>query len=83
MRIEFADAQVKTRTDVMGRIDRLDNALSAIRDDIGVNMHRADRAHAAADGTREELRSLGDQVNAMARQIQRLRTEVRELKSEP
>jgi peptidoglycan hydrolase CwlO-like protein len=73
----------RLRIDVMERMDRLDNALTSIRDDITVNMGRADHAHEVADSTRREVRLLGEQVNAMVRQIQRLQTDVRHLKGEP
>jgi phage shock protein A len=73
----------RLRVDLMARMDRLDNAITAIRDDITVNMARADRAHEVADSTRSELRLLGEQVNAMERQIQRLQTDVRQIKGEP
>jgi hypothetical protein len=73
----------RLRVDLMERMDRFDNALTAIRDDITVNMGRADHAHEVADSTRREVRLLGEQVNAMVRQIQRLQTDVRHLKGEP
>jgi peptidoglycan hydrolase CwlO-like protein len=57
------------RVDLMARLDRHEDALSAIRDDIAVSMGRADRAQDAAENTREELRALGDQVNAMYRKM--------------
>ena len=75
--------QDRLRVDLMERMDRFDNALTSIRDDITVNMARADRAHEVADNTRREVQLLGEQVNAMVRQIQRLQTDVRHLKGEP
>ena len=67
----------------MARMDRLENAVNGIRDDITENMARADRVHVAADNTRDEVRLLGEQVNAMERQIQRLQTDMRQIKGEP
>jgi hypothetical protein len=64
-------------------MDRLENTVSGIRDDIPVNVARADRAHAVADSTRDEVRLLGEQVTAMEWQIQRLQTDVRRIKGEP
>ena len=75
--------QTQLRVDLMGRMDRLQDSLTSIRDDIGVNMGRADRAHVAADNTRTELRALGEIVTTMGRQIQRLQTAVRELRGDP
>jgi hypothetical protein len=71
------------RTVLMERMDRLQDAITAIRDDIGATMTGSERAQEAADHTRDELRLLGEQVTVMARQIQRLQTDVRQLKGEP
>ncbi len=73
--------QTQLRVAVMDRIDRLENALSEIRDDIGVNMGRADRAHQAADSTRSELRELSQEMTVMWRQIKRLDTRVSDIES--
>jgi predicted nucleic acid-binding Zn-ribbon protein len=67
---------------VMERLDRLQNAITAIRDDIGVNFARASRAIEVNDHTRAELRTLGSEVSGMQRQIQRLQSDVRELRGE-
>jgi hypothetical protein len=80
LRSDLVEELAKERVALMDRLGRLQDAITAIRDD-GVNMSRADRAHQVAD-TREELRSLGDLVNAMTRQINRLQTEVRQLKGD-
>ena len=44
---------------------------------------RVNRSHVAAENTRDEVRLLGKQVNAMERQIQRLQTDMRQIKGEP
>ena len=67
------------RAAMMDRMGRLENKLTSIRDDIGVNMHRADRVQEANDGTRNELRALGEVVMGMGRQIHRLQTRVDQL----
>jgi chromosome segregation ATPase len=71
------------RIDLMARLDRLQNAITAIRDDISVNFGTAEAARRANDNTRDELRALTEQVSGMLRQIQRLQTDVRHLKGEP
>ena len=94
MRGEFLDAVDKSRSDVMAelakvrgeimaRLDRHGDELSAIHEDIIVDFGASDQVRRANLNTREELRLLGDQVNAITRQILRLQTEVRELKREP
>ena len=94
-RLETGQAQLATdvttlrtdvttlRTEVMARIDRLQNTVTTIRDDITVNMGRADQAHRAADNVRDELRALNDVVSGVMRQVQRLQSDVRELRGEP
>jgi hypothetical protein len=58
------------RNDLLSRIDRVDSAITAIRDDITATMRLADRAQEAADHTRAGLSALGDRVTAMMHQIQ-------------
>lgn len=72
-----------TRADIMARIDRLQDLVHSLRDDIGVNFGATDRVRDAHDGTRRELASLGEQVSLMERQIMRLQSDVRALKGEP
>src|SRR5712671_2472206 len=69
----------ETRVAVMARIDRLQDLVERMREDISVNFGRADRAGDAALGMRREVEALGREVTAMERQIQRLQSDVREL----
>jgi hypothetical protein len=78
----FVAALEQLRSDLIGRMDRVDGAITAIRDDITVTMRLADRAQEAADHTRAGLSALGDRVTAMMHQIQDLQAEVRNLKGE-
>ena len=79
---QHAAALEQLRSDLISRIDRVDGAITAIRDDITVTMRLADRAQEAADHTRAGLSALGDRVTAMMHQIQDLQAEVRNLKGE-
>lgn len=67
----------------MARMDRVQNSVTAIRDDIAVNYGTVDHVRKANDNTREELRQLTALVSGMMRQIVRLQTDVRGLKGEP
>lgn len=69
----------RLRGDLMARLDRQQDAITAIRDDIAVNFGRADRAIDYAKSLRTEFDDLTREVAAMERQIQRLQTEVRQL----
>ena len=51
-RRQLEAGQNQLRTDLMARMDRLGDDISRIRDDIGVNMGRPERAIEAADHTR-------------------------------
>jgi len=67
----------------MARIDRPQNSLTAIRDDIGVNMGAAEAMQRANDNTRELVRLQGDQLSAMWRQLKALEARVREITGDP
>ncbi|WP_428489012.1 hypothetical protein [Rhodopila sp.] len=78
--IRQGDDLTRLRVDVMARMDRFQDSLTAIRDDISTNYGIADAAQRANDNTRLELRALGDVVSGLVRQIRRLDTDVRSLK---
>ena len=65
-----------TRAEIMIRIDRLQDAVNTIHDDIRVNFHRADRAVDAAQSNGRQLEAMSRELGAMERQIQRLQTEL-------
>lgn len=75
--------QISLRVDLMARMDRLADALTLIRDDIAVNMGAAEAMERANDNTRADLRTLGEQVSVMWKQIKRLQTDMREIKRDP
>jgi chromosome segregation ATPase len=86
LRADFARleaAQTSLRVDCMARMDRLENGLTDIRNDIAVNFGATDAVKRANDNTREELRALGDVVSAMYRQIKALEARVRDITGEP
>jgi chromosome segregation ATPase len=73
----------RTRSDIMERVERLENAVTLIRDDIAVNMGAVEAVERANDNTRADVRSLHEQMSIMWKQIKRLQTEMREIKGEP
>jgi hypothetical protein len=56
--------------------ERLIKQLSAIRDDIAVNLASTERAVRVNDNTRDEMRGLNEILTAMQRQIRRLNSVV-------
>ena len=72
----------RLRVDMMAGMDRLQDSLTAIRDDISTNYGTAEAAQRANDNTRTELRALGEVVSSLVRQIRRLDSEVRILKGD-
>ena len=80
LRTEFLGELGRVRGDVMARIDRVQDAITLVRDDITVNFGRSDRAEEIADHTRAELRTLNEIVNGMLRQIRNLQSQVEALR---
>jgi predicted nucleic acid-binding Zn-ribbon protein len=76
-------SQTTLRVDVMARMDRLENKLTEMRDDITVNIGGTWQNREAINSTRGDLHGLGEQVNIMWRQIKRLEQQVREITGEP
>lgn len=68
------------RVDLMARMDRLDNRLTGIQDDIAVAMGAADAGRRVNANTREEVRDLGEVVSRMQRQIMRIKTDVDQMR---
>lgn len=73
----------KLRVDLMGRMDRLQDALTGIRDDIATNYGASDAAQRANENTRAEVRTLGETVSILVRQVRQLDAKVRELRGDP
>ncbi len=74
------------RADVMGRIDRLQERLESVRDDLVVNLGQAQRAEQIALNVREETRNeqkefrlLAEQVSGLQRAIFRINTRLDQL----
>ena len=83
--VDFGQLRVdltELRVDFMARRDRQQDALSTIRDDFAVNFGRADQATDCVKGLRAEFDHLTSEVAAMERQIQRLQSEVRQLRGD-
>ena len=83
-RVETLEAaHIATRTDLMGRMDRLQDSLTLIRDDVSVNMGAASAMQRANDNTRELVRQQGEQMNVMWRQLKNLEARVRDITGDP
>nr|WP_294556683.1 hypothetical protein [uncultured Rhodopila sp.] len=83
LRSDFLAELGKTRADIMERVDRLENAVTLIRDDIAVNMGAVDAVERANDNTRADVRTLGEQMSVMWKQIKQLQSEMREVRGDP
>jgi hypothetical protein len=77
------DDLIGVRVAIMERVDRMQDRLTAIRDDIGINMGAVDAVKRANDNTREDLRTLGEQVTVMWRQLKSLEARVRDITGDP
>jgi chromosome segregation ATPase len=83
LRSDFLAGLGKTRADIMERVDRVENAVTLIRDDIAVNIGAAEAVERANDNTRADVRTLGQQVSVMWKQIKQLQSEMREVRGDP
>jgi hypothetical protein len=61
--------QDRLRVDMMARLDRLTDAVTAMRDDIKVNFGASETVRRANEHTREELRDTQNMVADMRRQL--------------
>ena len=73
------DDLTSLRVDVMARLDRHENHLTSIRDDISVAMGGTDHMRRISDTTREDVRGLAEQLGTMWRKVNRLEEAVRGL----
>ncbi len=78
-----ASSQTTLRVDIMARMDRLENSLTDIRNDIVVNIGAANHIRTMHDNTREEVRLIGDHVARMFSQIKGIQTRLRDITGEP
>jgi predicted nucleic acid-binding Zn-ribbon protein len=74
--------QTNLRVAVMDRMDRLEDKLTAIRDDISVNLGAITHDREALESTRRDMRGLRERVDLMWRQIKRLEQQVRGITGE-
>jgi chromosome segregation ATPase len=70
------DDLLKTRAEIMERIDRLQNTVTSIHDDIAVNMGAVDSARLANDNTREDVKQMREQMSVMWRQLKAVQARV-------
>ena len=73
------DDLASLRVDIMACLDRHENHLTSIRDDISVAMGGTDHMRRISDTTREDVRGLAEQLGTMWRKVNRLEEVVRGL----
>ena len=83
LRTEFLAELGQTRAAITDRFDRLENRVTEMRDDIEVAMGSTEAVQRVNDTTRADLRTLGEQVSIMWKQIKRLEGRVRGITGEP
>jgi hypothetical protein len=69
---KFTLEQLKTRSELMARIDRLQETVELVRDDVTVNWATANTAINRARNSREDVDDLQRQISAMERRYQTL-----------
>lgn len=74
------EGQTKLRVDLMERMDRFENRLTTIQDDIGVNMGGVTTVFDRLAATRRESDATASMLQMVIRQVHRLQNDVEELK---
>jgi predicted nucleic acid-binding Zn-ribbon protein len=82
LRADFLDELGKTRVELTGKFAEVKGEVSAIRDDIAVNIGSAEAAQRANDNTRADLRALGEQVQIIWKRMITIEADIRELKAD-
>jgi predicted nuclease with TOPRIM domain len=67
---------VKTRTDIMERIDRHQARIDQLAQECFVNYAQGEAVHRRIDNTRSEQRDLAEQISGLVRQVRMLRDRV-------
>ena len=78
-----AEKPVTPQADLAARMDRMERRLAIVREDITLNIDRTNRVFDREATTRREVETVSSTLQALARQVQRLRSEVEELKKRP
>ena len=78
---EILAALAQLRVDLVDRMDRLQDTMTRLRDDIAVNFGSTDAVRRANDNTRNELRALNDVVMAMVRKARSMEDRIQTLES--
>jgi hypothetical protein len=73
----------QTRGAIMGRVAELQASVTAIRDDIAVNMGGVDAVRQANDNTRADVIQMREQMSVMWKQIKTLEARVRGITGDP
>ena len=68
---------------VMGKLEQVQDELTALRADVSVVSFAAMRGVKRTEGDREDVRDLSDMVNKMWLSMLRMRTDIEELQKKP
>jgi chromosome segregation ATPase len=66
---------IDLRVGLMSRMERLEDGMSQIKDEITVNLAIAERGKANSDQFRKEIDSIGDELRSMWRIVRRVQSE--------
>lgn len=83
LRMDFLSELGGRTVAITEKIAELKGEVTAIRDDIAVNMGAADAMQKANDNTRELVRLLGEQFSIMWKQLKQVQQDIRDLKGSP
>ncbi len=79
----LSDRQDQLRIDLMARMDRLQDSITGIREDVSVIAGITDTVRRTSDNTRDEMRLTTDTVTILEKRVRNLMQQVRELRGDP
>jgi hypothetical protein len=82
-RSSVTDELGKTRGAIAEKLADVQASLTAVRDDIAVDMGGVDAARLVNDNTREGMKQMREQVSVMWKQVKALEAKVRGITGEP
>jgi hypothetical protein len=75
----LSDRVDRMRVDLMGRMDRLQGSMDAVRDDVTVNFENTGRVDRRAKSTQGHVDALSDMVATMFRKVHAIETRLQAL----
>ena len=80
---EILAAIAQLRSDLLARLDRMQNNAAVIRDEIAIDLGGVEAVRRDNEDMRSDLRQMREQMSVMWKQLKALEAKVREMRGEP